>query len=113
MEDAEPPEAVPYLEISKEISPLAARDYLQARDEVMPFITSLPPFRAQGNTAFCTTTQRKKVCICSALCTYLPMLTHYESYIISIHATYSINYIFSSKMSMTLISHCNHTVLYS
>ena len=52
MEDAEPPEPVPYLEISQEISPLAARDYLQARDEVAPFITSLPPFRAQGNTAF-------------------------------------------------------------
>ena len=50
MEDAEPPNTVPHLNIQQEISPLAARDYLQARDEAV--VTSIPPFRARGNSAF-------------------------------------------------------------
>ena len=48
MEDAELPGYIPHLKISKEISLPAARDYLQARDEEI--ITSLPPFRSEGNT---------------------------------------------------------------
>ena len=50
MEDAEPPNTVPHLNIQQEISPLAARDYLQARDEAV--VTSIPPFCARGNSAF-------------------------------------------------------------
>ena len=50
MEDAEPPNTVPHLNIQQEISSLAARNYLQARDEAV--VTSIPPFCARGNSAF-------------------------------------------------------------
>ena len=50
MEHAELPNTVPHLNIQQEISPLAARDYLQARDE--PVLTPILPFRARGNSAF-------------------------------------------------------------
>ena len=61
MEDAEPPNTVPHLNIQQEITLLAACDYLQARDEVV--VTPIPPYRARGNSAFCTTTLEKKVCV--------------------------------------------------
>ena len=49
MEDAEPPNTVPHLNIQQEISPLAARYYQQARDKAV--VTSIPTICARGNSA--------------------------------------------------------------
>ena len=65
MEDAEPPNTVLDLNIQQEITPLAARDYLQARDEAV--VTPIPPFRARGNSAFLYYNLGKEgVCACSS-----------------------------------------------
>ena len=65
MEDAETPNTVPHLNIQQEITPLAARDYLQARDEAV--VTPIPPFRARGNSAFLYYNPGKEgVCACSS-----------------------------------------------
>ena len=65
MEDAEPPNTVPHLNIQQEITPLAARDYLQARDEAV--VTPIPPFRVRGNSAFLYYNPGKEgVCACSS-----------------------------------------------
>lgn len=51
MENADLPDSpapIPFLKTSQELSAIAARDYLQTRDGVTP----LPPFRAEGGTAY-------------------------------------------------------------
>ena len=82
----EPPNTAPHLNIQQEISPLATHEYLQARDEAV--VTLIPPFHARGNSAFCTTTLEKKVCVC----VHLPIILRIIYSNVSAYCIYMYNH---------------------